>query len=201
MGMNRTEANTPRYHGKFFISYGLSKAKAERYIEESGVPYTLLRCPSVMGGNDTFTSEAIIPRLQNNTFFFVGAKNPLFSMLYVKNLGPIIHRLIEIGPQNDAFNCTDFSVPWKDFILEYCRILKIPLIEKKKCFLAILWHLKDRMYDYLFINSAFGAHFPNEKLFAQLKINPPYPWQDGVKEAAAAYFERLAKKNGHLQKK
>jgi len=119
MGVNHTEANTPRYTGRFFISYGRSKAKTEQYIEQAQIPYTLLRCPSVMGGNDTFTSQAIIPRLQNNTFFFASFKIPLFSMLYVKNLGSIIHRLIEVGPENDAFNCTDFSVPWKEFILQY----------------------------------------------------------------------------------
>jgi len=49
------------------------------------------------------------------------------------------------------------------------------------------------MYDYLMVNSMFGAHFPNDKLIEKLHITFPHPWQEGAKEAADAYFARLAK--------
>jgi len=191
MGEQRTEATTPRYNGRCWIQYGVSKAKAERYIEQSGLPYTILRLPSVLGGNDTFVSQVIIPRLQNGTFYFAGRRNSRFSLLYVKNLGPIVRRLIEIGPQNDGFNCTDHSIMWKEFIAEYARILQIPLLDQKKSILSILWHIQDKKYVYMIVNSYFGAYFPNEKLMQRLQFTPPFPWQAGVSDAIATYMETL----------
>jgi len=182
----------PFYHERLVEACGKTisaERKAERYFEKSGLPYTILRLPTVLGGNDTFVSQAIIPRLQNGTFYFAGKRDPQFSLLYVKNLGPIVRRLIEIGPQNDVFNCTDHSITWKEFIAEYAWILQIPLPDQKKSILSMLRQIQDKKYVYMMVNSYFGAHFPNEKLMQRIQFTPPFPWQAGVSEAIAAYME------------
>lgn len=189
MGENRTEDRTKRSQGRLMVPYGPSKAKAEIYIEESGLNYSILRLPSVLGEKDTFISPSIIPRLKNGTFFFSGKKNDkLFSTLYVKNLGPIIKKLINVGPLNNAFNCTDYQITWYEFVEEFAKNLNIELIPRKKSFLTLLTHLKDKNYLYLLTNSYYGAHFPNDKLKEKIGFEPEYPWQEGVKEAINGYL-------------
>ena len=62
--------------------YGFSKAKAEEYIENSGLPgYTILRLPPVIGKNDSYISPSIISKLINNDFFFSRQKDKKFSIL------------------------------------------------------------------------------------------------------------------------
>lgn len=49
-------------------------------------------------------------------------------------------------------------------------------------------YLKDKQYLLMLTFSYFGAHFPNSKLKKQIKFEPEYTWQDGVKEAVKSYL-------------
>ncbi len=115
-GEYRSEEKTKRYDGPLAIPYMRSKAKAERYIEKSGINYTILRLPAVLGRNDSYLSPAIIPRLKDGKFYFCGNDDKLFSVLFVKNLPAIIEKVIKAGPLNDVFNCVDHHVHWHEFI-------------------------------------------------------------------------------------
>ncbi len=193
MGQNRTETKTKRYEGRFSIAYGRSKAKAEKYIEESGLNYTILRLPAVLGAKDTFLSPSIISALKADKFYFAGKKDHLVSTLYIKNLGSILKKILDIGPLNDAFNCTDYHVSWKEFVGEFAKNLDVPLVIKRKSMLSILTHLGDKNYIYMMVNSYFGAHFPSDKLKQLIDFELSFPWQDGVKEAVNNYFTNLTK--------
>ncbi len=183
MGENRTEDATKRYHGRFAIPYMRSKALAEKHIEDSGVPYTILRLPAVLGKMDTFLSPTIISFMERGAFYLYGSKERMVSIIYVRNLGPIINNIINAGPQDDFFNCADFHIPWKEFTGEYGRLLDRKLPEKRKSWLHLLAHPKREDYQLIITYSVFGSHFPTGKLASVIPLEPAFPWQEGVREA------------------
>jgi len=190
MGEDRTEDNTKRYRGPLTLPYGNSKTMAEEHVEKARIPYTILRLPAVFGSNDSYFSQAVIPRLNNGTFFFSGNKERRYSTLYIKNLAAIIERLLELGPQNDAFNCCDYDITWRRLIEEFAKELKVNVPKRKKSLFSILTNFKDKKHLLLLTFSRFGAHFPASKLQKRLNFAPPYPWQEGVKEAAKSYISK-----------
>ena len=138
---------------------------------------------AVLGENDTYLSKAIVPRLLDNTFYFCGDKNRLVSTLFIKNLGPIVRKLIEIGPQNDSFNCSDCETRWSEIISIYSNELNIEVPRSKKSILSLILKLDDKEYALMLTFSYFGAHFPNDKLKNLLNINFEHSLKDGIKEA------------------
>ena len=132
LGENHTENNVKRKFQRFFPPYGRSKAMAEKYIENSGLEYTILRLPMVLGRNDTFISPSIIPRLLDGTIFTCGKNEKKVSLLYVKNLGPIIEKLVEVGPLNLSFNCISETIFWDDLVKQFAHELNIAYKPKKK---------------------------------------------------------------------
>ncbi len=187
-GQNRTEAKTKRYEGMLAIPYMRSKAKAEKYIEQSGVDYTILRLPAVLGKNDTYVSPAIIPRLKNGNFYFCGNGDKLFSTLFVKNLPPIMEKVIETGPLNDVFNCADHHMTWREYVGEYAKILNVDPGNKKAPIVSVLPRIKDKKWALIMTFSRFGGHYPSKKLKQRLDAYPvDYSWQQGVQEAIEGF--------------
>jgi nucleoside-diphosphate-sugar epimerase len=191
LGQNRTEEKTKRYNGLIAIPYMRTKARAEVYLEGSGVPCTILRLPSVIGYGDTFVSPVIAEKILSGSFFFCGSGKRLVSMLYAKNLGPLLLKLMHRGPQNDAFNCSDFHVPWNDFISEYARLLKRDSPVKKRSLLSLACNFGDSGDHMLYTFSFFGSHFPGEKLHRLLNFEPPHNWREGVREGVAGYLKSI----------
>ena len=189
IGENRSEQSTKRYEGNFAIPYMRSKAKAEKFIESSGIPYTILRLPAVLGQKDTILSASIITKLQKGNFYFSGKKDKVFSTLYIKNLGSLIEKVIEIGPKNDYFNCTDYHIKWSKFIDEYIKKLSIKRNFTTKSIFSVLSNLNDKDYLLMISFSKFGAYFPNYKIKREFNWNPIYPWQEGVSDAIESYFK------------
>ena len=190
MGENRTEKNTKRKKkGRYFPPYGRTKALAEEIIEKSGLEYTILRLPLVLGAGDTFISPSIVPRLLDGTMFSCGKKRHKISVLYVKNLGPIIERLVSIGPINRFVNCIADTIFWDDFIKTFAKYLKIEYKPKTKSFYSILTHFNDKKYQFIASYSARGAHY-SSKLLEKILNNwqPPFDWNDGVREAIEGYI-------------
>ncbi|MFW9771093.1 MAG: NAD-dependent epimerase/dehydratase family protein, partial [Candidatus Thorarchaeota archaeon] len=173
--------------------YMKSKAKAERYVERSGLNYTILRLPPVLGKADTYLSPSIIPNLLDGTFYYCGNQDHKYSTLYIKNLGPILKKIIENPPSCDIFNCTDFQITWRELIKEYANILNINILEQNKPLLSIIRNFHDKQYLLMILFSRFGCHYPNEKLKNKYNINPIYSWKEGVKEAVDNYLLEILK--------
>ena len=190
IGEYRTEESTKRYEGKFAIPYMRSKAKAEKYIESSGISYTLLRLPAVLGRNDTVLSSTIISRIQQRKFFFSGKKDRMISTLYIQNLGSLIEKVLKIGPKNDFFNCTDYHIKWTEFIQEYKKKLLIKENYSKKSIFSAFTHFNDKNYLLMITYSKFGSHFPNEKIRREFNWELEFKWQDGVSEAVQSNIKR-----------
>ncbi|OLS12713.1 MAG: 3-beta hydroxysteroid dehydrogenase/isomerase family protein [Promethearchaeota archaeon CR_4] len=172
--------------------YPVTKAEAERIIEQANIPYTMVRLPPLVGPNDTFLTPTILPRLLKGTFYFTGKKDRTFSTLYVRNLGPVISAIIKKGPQNTIFNCADYLVKWKEFIAEYVRQLGISMPSVTKSFLVGLFHLRDRMEAMTITYSYFGASYNNARLAQVIGLEnmTQFKWQDGVHEAIDTYFKK-----------
>lgn len=187
LGQGRTERRTRRCRGPFAIPYMRSKARAERLIERAELPYTILRLPAVIGARDSYFSEALVPRLRDGTIFSCGGGDPLVTLLYVENLGPIVARLLEHGPLGAPFNCGCHDVGWERIVGEYADCLGVEYLPRRVSKLAILAHLRDKRYLLVATFSAFGSQFPNDELRAALALPPPQPWQQGVREAVASF--------------
>jgi nucleoside-diphosphate-sugar epimerase len=169
-----------------------SKANAERYVEKSGMGYTILRLPPVIGPNDTFLTPAIIPRILNGKLYSGGKKDPLFSTLYVRNLGPIVAAIIQKGPTNTSYNSSDYLIKWGDFVSEYGRALGISVPFQRKSPLKTFILRKDMQELLIMGYSTFGAGYPNNKLVQAIGLENVnrFKWQDGVHEAVDTFFKQ-----------
>jgi nucleoside-diphosphate-sugar epimerase len=190
MGQNRREQTTRRSRGIPVVPYMASKVRAERAIESSGVAYTLLRLPAVLGRGDSALSATVIPALMDGTFFTCGDGMSKVSLMYVANLGSLVDRLLHSGPANRAFNCCDTHLPWKTLVAEYARLLGVDVPEAKRQLPSMIFHLADKRYLLLLTFSRFGAHFPDELLHRWIPHEHPHTWQEGVREAVAGYPSR-----------
>ena len=189
LGEDHSESNVKRRFQRIFPPYGRSKAMAEGYIKESGLKYTILRLPMVLGRNDTFISPSIIPRLLNGTIFTCGKNRKKVSLLYVKNLGPIVEKLIEIGPVNQSFNCICDTIFWDELVKEFAKGLNVEYNPKKKNKYSFLAHSKDRNYQFIATYSAFGAHYTSQSLLCCIDEEiDSNNWKEGIIEAIDGYL-------------
>jgi nucleoside-diphosphate-sugar epimerase len=187
LGEHRTE-ETPRCrYSPVTVPYMKTKAAAERRIESSGVPYTILRLAAVLGRDDTYLSQAIIPALQSGEFSFCGSGDRLISVICVKNLGPILHRCIDRGPENGIYNCSDYGMRWRDFVGEYAARMKVPVPITKKSILSLPFRMSDKKTVLLLTFSFFGAHYSSERLMSRIEFRPAVHWRDAVGDAVEGY--------------
>jgi nucleoside-diphosphate-sugar epimerase len=187
LGRNRSEAATRRSVGIPVVPYMASKIRAERAIESSGLGYTLLRLPPVVGRGDTSLSPAVISALQNGTFFTCGKGLNRVSLMTAANLGPLIHLILIAGPTCRAFNCCDAHVGWRVLVAEYAEKLGVAVPQRKSSILGLITHLADKRYLLLSSFSRFGAHFPDDLLRSSFPVQHAVSWQTGVAEAVSGY--------------
>ncbi|TFF99445.1 MAG: NAD(P)-dependent oxidoreductase [Promethearchaeota archaeon] len=191
IGQNRKEDSFFEY--KTLMLYGRTKRDAERKIKNSGISYTILRLPAVLGEKDSQLSPSIIPKILNEEFFICGSEKKIkkVAILVVDNLGPIIAKILEKGPFNDEFNCCCSRISWTDFTKEYFKLLEKNYMPKKKSTISALWNLSDKDYLLLTSFSKWGADFSSQKLEDQIgKLNIRCGWKRGVKMAIKGYIEK-----------
>lgn len=192
VGESRTENTRRKEGGIAAIPYGLAKAKAERAIENSGVAYTLLRLPPVIGNKDTFVTPAIIERIENRDLFTCSKRPHLISILILECLPPYIEQFIGLGPQNTAFHIASHHVPWQEFVCAYTECVKqagcveIPVIKNRWKY-SFIFHLRNKKKLLSSMFSSFGSHFSTEKAARLIDLTPREDWRVGVREAVDAY--------------
>jgi nucleoside-diphosphate-sugar epimerase len=191
MGQNRTEDRTRASLSLNLLPYMLSKAKAERHIRDSGLPFTTLRLPPLLGRGDTYLSPAIVPRLLDGSFFMNGPGERLVSLMVVRNFPPVIRAILEQGPLNGAYNCCDHHVPFRELAAEYARRLNVPFHPRKEPLIKLAVRFHDKAFLLLLTFSRFGAHYPDDKLHARVPHMHAHDWREGVEDACGPYLERL----------
>lgn len=187
MGENRTEAATPTV-GFLGVPYQKSKALAETYVAASGLPYTIVRLPAVIGAGDTFFSPTVISALREGHYFFFGKRNLLVSLLFVENLPSMLLKVITKGPCNDVFNASCHDVPWRELLAEYARCMGIQIEQRSLSWEYALPHFNDKSLMLLLSCAFFGAHFPSDKLRKNYGWQPEHSWQEGVRKAVAGHL-------------
>lgn len=193
MSENITESNTEIQLKKNPSAYGRTKVIAEMLIEESGLNYSILRLPIIQGKNDTFITDAIIPMLEDKKPFTCGKKEKKVSLMYIKNFGPMLSKLIEVGPLNTNLNCSSHHLTWNELVTEYAINLGVEYIPKKKNFYWIyLTRNRRRPGDTLVAAySKMGAHIKVDKLYSRLEDwKPTHSWKEGVREATETYLKK-----------
>lgn len=184
IGQNRSELNSSiQPKSKVGGPYTVTKSLAEIAIKESGIPYSILRLPTMIGKVDT-TSTGIIRRIRAHEVVTSGTTGKLVSVMNARNLGPLIDQILIHGPLNAAYNTISDVVLWEEIVDEYGRLLNIPVNSKKKSLFSIFFRWNDKVYHQFLFYSRFGSHFPHtelEKIVGPIKF--PKTWKDGAKEA------------------
>ena len=189
MGQNRSEARArrSRYLG---VPYQRSKAKGEWYVEHSGLPRTIFRLPSVLGDGDTVITPAIGAALEDGSYFSCGNKDPLLSIVNVRDFPDMVDKVLERGPDNQIYNASSHHLRWSRVVAQYAKELDTRVPQTKKPLLSMLTHMHDKLYLYLLTNSRFGAHFPSDRFFRTYDYRPANTWEAGVREAVAGMKRR-----------
>ena len=182
MGQNRSEAKAKRSL-MLGVPYQRSKARGERYVEQGPVPYTIMRLPSVLGKGDTVITPAIGTALKNGNYFRCGNKDPLLSVINVRDFPDMVEKELQIGPKNEIYNASSHHIRWSEIVTQYASELGTDVPDTRKSLLSMLTHMHDKLYLYLLTNSRFGAHFPSDKFFRTHGYEPANTWQQGVREA------------------
>lgn len=185
-GSNRTEASTARSR-RVGLPYSRSKAAAEIEVEQSGIPYTILRLPMVIGKGDALASPTVIDAIRDGSFFMAGSGNKLCSVMTVPNIGPFAEHVLRRGPSGCALNFADHHVSWQEIAQKYADEMATELPSKRfswpKGFLsgrATQWLL-------LWSCSKSGGHFPTDELEFHLGPMRTVRWQRAVADAVSNY--------------
>lgn len=194
MGEGRSEA-TRRLRWFAPTPYMGSKARAERHVEAGRVPYTILRLPSIVGAGDPFVSAALVPAIERGAIDVIGRRDRRFSTVYVRNLGPILDALLARGPLGEALHCSDEATTWGTFVDAHAAALGVTPRRRRRSRAAILRSLADKDALFLLTGSAFGAHFPADRLRSRLDLPALAPWQEGVREGVEAFLARSGRRS------
>ncbi len=191
VGMDRDERTKRKPRGIATIPYGRAKARAEQFIEHSNIPYTILRLPPVLGEKDTALTPSIVRCLEEGEPFTCSLNGNKVSILHVQSLPVYIHRLLQLGPQNDAFNIASHHIRWMRLLNLYVDAWqkdrpREPLKIQKKWKYAFLFHFRDKEYLLNAMFSAFGSHFPTDKLEQLISLDSNMECSEGIRQALSA---------------
>ncbi len=171
-------------------AYMRSKARGERHIEKSGLDYTILRLPGVLGGEENQLTRKLVNGLLAGQLTFSAKKSRMISTISLNNLMLIIDKLIEKGPLGGAFNCSDHTTTWEHLVREYAQVLGVPLDDKHRSLRSRLPEIRKSKLAGL---EYCGAHYPHDKLEAHLGQLPiKESWQSAVRGAIEKQLEGKA---------
>lgn len=191
IGEKRSE-NTKR--SRVTTPYGRTKSKAEVLMEKSGLDYTILRLPSVIGSDDSYVSPVIKEAIAMEKPFYLNRKDKKISILNISNLPHIMDKVMEKGASKDYYNCIDHMVRWSDFIWEYSRYKgSRPRFREKSFIKSIINCLFDNNKRFTTLIGHLGMHHENGKLIRAYSLEEfPFSWQEAVRDACISdsYYTR-----------
>ena len=169
LGEDRSES-TPRLGLRLGLPYMRTKARAERVIEQSGVPYTLLRPPAVLGAGDSVISRGFLDAQRAGALPMVpGASfERRVSLVFVEGLVEITARLLTRGPLYGALHAIDVELTFGELAHAYERALG----HSFRC-QATRWTTAIRTRNevglaWLIASSRFGQHYLRDRLVSEL---------------------------------
>lgn len=184
VGEDRAET-TPRLGAALGLPYMRSKARAERLIEASGVPYTLLRPPAVVGPGDTVVSGGFVRALRGAGLPFspTEAAARRVSLCFVDGLVDLSARVLQRGPLYAAVHAVDAQLTLLEAAELYARALRTPLYFAPLGFRAALRNRNDAGLSWLFASARFGQHYTAERARRELGDAQSFAVEDAISAA------------------
>ena len=153
-----------------------SKALAERAVEQSGVPYSLLRPAAVLGAGDTVLSAGFCGALQGKGVPLVPGADPSHrvSVSLVEGLVEAVLRLLERGPLRCAVHALDVELSLRELVGLYAAGLGRPCNFARSSWREVAQRKNDAGFAWLVASARFGQHYSRE-LQVRLLGEPPVP--------------------------
>ncbi|MDB4990916.1 MAG: hypothetical protein JWN04_6094 [Myxococcaceae bacterium] len=169
LGEQRAES-TPRLGLRLGLPYMRTKARAERVIEQSGVPYTLLRPPAVLGAGDSVVSRAFVDAHRAGSMPMVPGASLAHrvSLVFVEGLVEIVARVLARGPLYAALHAVDIDLTLGELAAAYERALGSSFQLAPTSWRAALHSRNEVGRAWLLASSRFGQHYLRERLVSEL---------------------------------
>jgi uncharacterized protein YbjT (DUF2867 family) len=162
-----------------------SKAEAERRVMASGLPFTTLRLPIVLGAGSNFSAPAILPMLASGDVPYVKRNNALVSVVCAGNLGPMVSELLRYGAQGRAFNAGDHHLRWCHLVAEYALAMGTTLHWRCRPMTDLVRCAADPYAMFWLTNGLFGAHFPSDTFEDAVPYTRVQSWRSAVQDEVA----------------
>ena len=183
LGQNRSENSVKRRPHSLVSKYARSKAQAELAIVKSGLPFTILRLPLMIGKGDRMVSIKLVELLRKGRLNYVGTGEKLISIMPVNNLCMLISILVSRSSLNQSLHCPSYHIPLNSFVKEHSSSVNLPF-QIKKTSLFLLLEKPNNMVKILLTFSWRGAHFKDSLIRELLpEYNDIITWEESIKEA------------------
>ncbi|MEY4514064.1 MAG: hypothetical protein RLZZ450_6186 [Pseudomonadota bacterium] len=169
LGEARSE-QTARLGRGLGLPYMRTKARAEQLVEHSGVPYTLLRPPAVLGAGDTVVSRGFVDALGPGGLpMLPGASTARrVSLSCVEGLVDIVRLLLARGPLYAPLHAVDFELTFGELASAYARALGRPFHYAPTGW-ARAYQLRNEVgLAWILASSRFGQHYLCSRLVSDL---------------------------------
>ncbi len=186
MGEARDE-DTPRYGLAVGLPYMRTKALAERVVEASGVPYTILRPPAVIGPGDTVLSRSMVSALAGGGLPLVPGATPLrrVSVVPIGYLAEVVLRLLERGSLGQRLHVAAPEVALWELAEAYARAARLPMkFQHISHWRAASGH-PDSGRMWLLASGRFGQSYRTERITRALGTWPTQALDEAVNEAVS----------------
>jgi nucleoside-diphosphate-sugar epimerase len=165
LGEERTES-TPRLGAVLGLAYMRSKARAERLLERSGLPYSLLRAPVVVGAGDTVLSRAMVEALLRGGLPMPkgGSPDHRVSLASAVGLAEIVGEVLARGPLEEAVHCGHIETTLAELAGAYAGTLGVP-VSLQPLTGSRMWAIRrDAGLGWLVASARYGQHYSRARL-------------------------------------
>jgi nucleoside-diphosphate-sugar epimerase len=169
LGEGRSE-RTPRLGLGAGFAYMRSKAWAERAVEQSGVPYSLLRPPAIIGAGDTIISRGFADALGGPGLPLLRHARPdrRVSLAFAEGLAEVARRALEKGPLCGAVHVVDAELSFAELARMYARALGQSCAFSRISWPDVARRHGDAGFQWLVASTRFGQHYSRRKLLREL---------------------------------
>ncbi len=188
IGEHRDET-TPRYGLTFGLPYMRTKARAERVVETSGLPYSILRPCAVMGRGDTVLSRGFVEALAEGGLPLVPHASPTrrVSVLHIDGLAQAVIRTLSRGPLRKPIHVIDHEVALWELAAAYADAARLPLQFQQISWPHALRSRQDSGRMWLVASARFGQSYCTERMRRALGTWPARPVEQAVIDAVSSF--------------
>jgi nucleoside-diphosphate-sugar epimerase len=187
VGAERGE-DTPRLATAIGLPYMRSKARAERAVEDSGVPFTLLRPPAVVGPGDTVITRGFVDALR-------GAGLPLLprahagrrvALAFAPGLADLSALVLARGALGRAVHAVDAELTLLELAQLYAAALRLPLRFGAVGWTTAVGRRRDAGFSWLVASALAGQHYSATRLHSELGYLPRHTARAMIEAAVGA---------------